>query len=48
MGREMHSNIKHLCGWGAVGIALARFQLVDSISGLKNGRGVTSLVIDRQ
>ena len=41
VGREMHSNIKYLCGWGAVGIAWARFQLVDSISGLKSGRGVS-------
>ena len=39
MGREMHSNIKHLCVWGAVGITWARFQLVDSIFGLKSGRG---------
>ena len=37
----MHSNIKYLCGWGAVGIAGARFQLVDSISGLKSVRGVS-------
>ena len=41
MGKEMHSNIKYLCGWGAVGIAGARFQLVDSISGLKSVRGVS-------
>ena len=25
MGKEMHSNIKYLCGWGAVGIAWGRF-----------------------
>ena len=37
MGREMHSNIEYLCGRGAVGIAWARFQLGDSISGLKSG-----------
>ena len=41
MGREMHSDIKYLCGWGAVGIACARFQLIDSISGLKSRRGVS-------
>ena len=36
----MHSNINYLCAWGAVGIAWARFQLVDSIYGLKSKRGV--------
>ena len=41
MGREMHSNIEYLCGWGAVGIVWAKFQLVDSKSGLKSGRGVS-------
>ena len=41
MGGEIHSNIEYLCGWGVVGIALARFQLVDSISGLKSERGVS-------
>ena len=41
MGREMYSNIKYLCGWGAIGKAWSRFQLVDSISGLKSGRGVS-------
>ena len=40
MGIEIHSNIKHLYGWSAVGMAWARFQLVDSISGLKSGSGV--------
>ena len=40
MGIEIQSNIKHLYGWSAVGIAWARFQLVDSISGLKSGSGV--------
>ena len=33
--------IKYLGGWGAVGIAWARFLLVDSISGLNSGRGVS-------
>ena len=41
MGKEMHSNNKYLCGWETVGIAWVRFQLVDSISGLKSGRGVS-------
>ena len=27
----IHSNIKYLCCWGAVGIAWAKFQLVHSI-----------------
>ena len=39
IGREMHSNIKYSCGWGAVGIAWARFQLVDSISDIKKREG---------
>ena len=48
MGKEMRSNIKYLCGWGAVGIAWARFQLTDSVSGLKSGRGViTSFKLTR-
>ena len=41
MGKKVHSNIKYLCVLGAVGIAWARFQLVDSISGLKSGRGIS-------
>ena len=41
MGKEMHSNNKYLCGWETVGIAWVRFQLVDSISGLKSKRGVS-------
>ena len=41
IGREMHSNIKHLFGWGTAEIAWARFQLVNSIYGLKSGRGVS-------
>ena len=41
IGREMHSNIEYLCGCGAVEITRARFQLVDSVSGLKSGKGVS-------
>ena len=40
MHREMHSNNNDLCGWGAVALAWARFQLVDFIDGLKSWRGV--------
>ena len=42
----MHLNIKCLCGWGAVTMASARFQLVDSISGLKNKRGISLKLTD--
>ena len=42
----MHLNIKYLCGWGAVTMASARFQLVDSIYGLKNKRGISFKLID--
>ena len=35
---EKCTQIKYLCGWGAVGITWARFQLFDFISGLKSGR----------